>query len=375
LYEREPPLAISPQLIIGVNELELVQQLQRQYQVAAAVWFTDNHNLIYNDPQGFCLDAASCANVYLFCFSPQQLQWFQLAGAAHARYLALAADPELFYPGAGTAALAAPLSFMGELRYQLDDNRMLKLLAPLIARAHDAQNQFSATIKQFLRFLNDVFNELGSQIDRYGPHYHVEQIRLRCPEAYHCFLDLFPPVAWAQAVENQMNAQQRIAISRVLEPVGLRIWGGARDWDAAGKWRDHARRRCDYWREWPAIVGHSRACLNIFRPTIWQGVPLKAFEIACGGSLLVSNQHPNLAAMFEPGKQCLTFNSLDQCRRLAKAIHDCPQQFADIADAGRARVLAEHTYVHRAHSMLQYLDEAGMLPAGKRGQCSLSIDL
>jgi len=68
LYEREPPLAISPQLIIGVNELELVQQLQRQYQVAAAVWFTDNHNLIYNDPQVFCLDAASCANVYLFWY-------------------------------------------------------------------------------------------------------------------------------------------------------------------------------------------------------------------------------------------------------------------------------------------------------------------
>ncbi|MFM9104782.1 MAG: glycosyltransferase, partial [Cyanobium sp.] len=74
---------------------------------------------------------------------------------------------------------------------------------------------------------------------------------------------------------------------------------------------------------------------------------MRLFEAAALGVCLISEDHPNLTDLFEPGREILTYRS---ARELIVRLRHClahPQETAAIGERARQRALACHTYRHR----------------------------
>ncbi|MBE9139441.1 glycosyltransferase family 1 protein [Nodosilinea sp. LEGE 07088] len=80
---------------------------------------------------------------------------------------------------------------------------------------------------------------------------------------------------------------------------------------------------------------------------------MRLFEATGVGTCLVTDHKVNLNQLFESDREVLTYRSPDECLEKVKWVLAHPKQRDDIAQAGQARTLKEHTLATRA----QQLDE------------------
>lgn len=105
-----------------------------------------------------------------------------------------------------------------------------------------------------------------------------------------------------------------------------------------------------------ALYNDHRVVLNINQaPNTEHGLNLRVFEATAAGATLLTQDCADLARHFDAGHELLawrdTADLVDTCRA---ALAD-PRRCEQIAARGRERVLAEHTFVHRARTMLDVL--------------------
>ena len=91
----------------------------------------------------------------------------------------------------------------------------------------------------------------------------------------------------------------------------------------------------------------------------------RLFEAAACGAPIVSDTWDGLDRFFTPGQDILLANGPDDVGA-ALALSDA--ELRRIADAGRARVLAEHSSAARAGELIGLLQGNAALPAGEREQ-------
>jgi hypothetical protein len=75
---------------------------------------------------------------------------------------------------------------------------------------------------------------------------------------------------------------------------------------------------------------------------------MRLYEATGMGSLLITDRKANIAEMFEPGEEIVTYDSFEECLALIERYRHDETARARIAAAGQRRTLAEHTYVRRA---------------------------
>ena len=82
----------------------------------------------------------------------------------------------------------------------------------------------------------------------------------------------------------------------------------------------------------------------------------RTFAIAgCGGFQLIDDTRPDLAKLFEPGREIVTFtDAADLVRKIEYYLHHEDERRA-IALAGQARAHGTHTYAHRLKALLEFL--------------------
>lgn len=83
----------------------------------------------------------------------------------------------------------------------------------------------------------------------------------------------------------------------------------------------------------------------------------RAFEQGLSGTLMICRQSPNLDMYYEPGKEFVTFDDLDDCVDKVKFYLEHESERARIARAYRDRTLGEHMWRHRFRKMF---DEIGL---------------
>ena len=94
-----------------------------------------------------------------------------------------------------------------------------------------------------------------------------------------------------------------------------------------------------------------RVGLNVMR---WQddvGLNLKPLEIAASGVACLCERRPGLDEVFEPGREIIAFDTPGEARRLLAGLLDDAEKRRIIADAGRQRVLRDHTWTTRADQL------------------------
>jgi len=99
------------------------------------------------------------------------------------------------------------------------------------------------------------------------------------------------------------------------------------------------------------------AVLNVRNEAnVEHGLNQRSFEpLACGTPVL-NDDLPDLPLCFEPGREILVYRDTDELNDLVGRLRRDRSFGASVAEAGRQRVLAEHTYCHRVKVILNDLD-------------------
>lgn len=93
--------------------------------------------------------------------------------------------------------------------------------------------------------------------------------------------------------------------------------------------------------------------LNLLQtPNTVNGLNLRAFEIPAAGGLATYPQVPDLESAFIPGEEVIAYHDIVDLKNQIDDLLAKPERAAEIALAGRARLLREHTFSHRARRLL-----------------------
>jgi spore maturation protein CgeB len=73
------------------------------------------------------------------------------------------------------------------------------------------------------------------------------------------------------------------------------------------------------------------------------------------GALLVTERGKNIGDLFTPGKEVLTYQSVEEAVRVTKEALRNLSMLSEVAKAGQQRTLKDHTFARRAHEMHKVL--------------------
>jgi spore maturation protein CgeB len=82
------------------------------------------------------------------------------------------------------------------------------------------------------------------------------------------------------------------------------------------------------------------------------GCNQRLFELAAIGVPQVVDNRADLSLAFDAGRELLTFGTGSELRLLVQQLMQDPGAAEKLAQAGRRRALAEHTYMHRLGAIL-----------------------
>lgn len=109
------------------------------------------------------------------------------------------------------------------------------------------------------------------------------------------------------------------------------------------------------------IYSSSKIVLNIHDPEATYGVNTRTFDIpACGAFELVDFK-PEIRKLFRLGEEMVCYRNTDDLQKLVRFYLDNPAQRKAIADRGKAKVLGEHTWLHRVKEVAHVLCKKGIL--------------
>ena len=138
---------------------------------------------------------------------------------------------------------------------------------------------------------------------------------------------------------------ERLAALREVVDLGLHVYGYDREgWVSEPALLDAWHPAVFDRREMAAIYGRSRLAVNVTRPHGPSSLNMRVFEAMASGCLLLTDDRADVHALFVEGEHLAVYRSPDDLRRLS--IHFLNDEAARrrIAEAGRARVRADHTY-------------------------------
>jgi spore maturation protein CgeB len=148
----------------------------------------------------------------------------------------------------------------------------------------------------------------------------------------------------------------RERLVRELADYPLRVWGGG--WTRADD--PAVRRRV----AGGAVFGRAKLCvyagstlsLNPHHPlNDIVGVNTRAFELAAAGVCQVADFKEDLATLFKPGEEVVTYRDVAELKRALDFYLARPDEARAIGANARRRALAEHTLRHRIDEMLNVI--------------------
>jgi spore maturation protein CgeB len=87
------------------------------------------------------------------------------------------------------------------------------------------------------------------------------------------------------------------------------------------------------------------------------GTNTRTFELAAAGACQLADHRDDLATLFKPGQELLTFRDLGELRRRLGYHLAHPDESRAIGENARRRALAEHTISHRVGELLDALHD------------------
>ncbi len=108
--------------------------------------------------------------------------------------------------------------------------------------------------------------------------------------------------------------------------------------------------------ELAAVYRTHLAVLNVRNErNVMVGLNQRHFDPYLAGTPVVADDQQDLPLCFEPGREILVYRDADELNDLYVRLQREPERAAAVGEAGRRRVLAEHTYGHRLTALAKLL--------------------
>jgi spore maturation protein CgeB len=143
-------------------------------------------------------------------------------------------------------------------------------------------------------------------------------------------------------------------LERLSARVAIDVWGyGARRSNLRGRYRGEA-----WGLDMYEVLGRSRISLNR-HIDVAEGYAnnMRMFETTGVGTLLLTEEAPNLANLFAPGQEVVAYESENDLVEKIQHYLDHDDERAEIAAAGQRRTLGEHTYRRRMSELAAMLEQ------------------
>ena len=108
-----------------------------------------------------------------------------------------------------------------------------------------------------------------------------------------------------------------------------------------------------YETEAPIVYFASKINLNMTLKSIRSGLPLRVFDVMGAGGFLLSNYQPEFEELYEPGKDVVLYNSMEELTELAGFYLTHERERLTIAMNGYKKTCEKHTISGRIGRMLQ----------------------
>lgn len=110
--------------------------------------------------------------------------------------------------------------------------------------------------------------------------------------------------------------------------------------------------------ELPAVYASSLAVLNLkHEGNVVRGLNQRSFEPYGCKTPVLNDDLEDLQRCFQPGREILVYRSVEELQDLCARLHTDRHLARAVGESGFKRVMAEHTYLHRARTVLA---EVGM---------------
>jgi spore maturation protein CgeB len=107
-----------------------------------------------------------------------------------------------------------------------------------------------------------------------------------------------------------------------------------------------------YYDELPAVYRRAGTVLNATSFQMPTALNQRCYDVPVSGGFLLTDAQPTLCEQFEPDKELVCFESIEDLRDKWNYFKKNPAQRRAVIEGGRRRVLSEHTYRHRIRKML-----------------------
>lgn len=150
---------------------------------------------------------------------------------------------------------------------------------------------------------------------------------------------------------------EREALLSALGDFNLKVWGP--DWGRRCKnnpiimraWQKRAVRGVEFSK----VVAGSRVNLNIIDFSNYPSANMRFFEISAAGGLQISSTCPEMQDEFGHGEFLFYYQQINELPGLIQNVLENDDLRQRVSTLAHAKVLAAHTYRHRASSMLDCL--------------------
>ncbi len=325
-----PAAIFSLDLPLDSNLRNVLKEFQETIKIPWMIWFVD-------DPEGYgfpdCLDPA---RTIVFCWDGEITRQITALGSWRGIppiHLPLASDPELFYPeGNGSPFLFPGGVFVGSTAHS---NRVFD---KAILNCPGFEEGVLALWEELKRDLTQVPRELvwGFLREKTG-------IGLGTLQN--------DPLArlWAHTAVYALGRKKREEIvSRVISQGGGVF--GNREWEQTLGNIYHGE--VTYGEGLRRVYQSSAFVLEARQPQSRTGLTQRIFDASACGIPVLAEHSPELEEHFNPQEYIFPFRTIDEALERKKIILSLPK-LSPVALRARNRVLAHHTYRHRAMRIVE----------------------
>lgn len=101
-----------------------------------------------------------------------------------------------------------------------------------------------------------------------------------------------------------------------------------------------------------SVLQASDVSINSHGDAVAMAANMRLFEITGCGSCMLTDWKPDIADVFEPDRETLTFRSAAECAEKTTWLLEHPRERQAIAAAGQRRTLSDHTFDNRVPALL-----------------------
>lgn len=322
----------KPHFILTNNTIGLDSSLFEDLELPIVLWQTI-------ESSNWPLPGPDTKNLYIFVPDHFGIKGLKAKGYKKVYYLPLATNPKVFHK--------MSLNDEDQKRYGCDIS---------FAGACDfsiGYREHKAYFDEF--FTQDVIEEI---IDRW------------CGEIHRSIYDLYSEIqqerpylpgleraiTYLRYIEYEALSRYRKGIIKGLLPFNIRLYGDK-------GWKKVASRKYCGWidnrYELPILYNATKINLNVNLPrsAFLDNLNMRSFDIpACGGFMLTNFRHDLLRLFRED--EIAYFKNMDELQEKVRFYLENPKERQAIAERGQARVLKEHTFIHRMKEILSVVRES-----------------